>query len=103
MNQFPITARAYGIITGILVILNIILYNVAMNNQNIHDPETNLKMSIFGFLIVYPIFCVPVGLLIALIPYKGMSYRQKRLPAISFIYLLLNICFTIIGAIRVFE
>jgi hypothetical protein len=103
MNKFPITLRTYAFITGILVILNITLYNVMMNNDGVFDPETNLRLSIIGFIVTIPILCVPVGLLITLIPYKGMSYRQKRLPAIMFTYLLFNIGFTLMGMIRIFE
>jgi hypothetical protein len=101
MSKFPITAKTYGIITGILVVLNVVMYNVALNNNGIFDPEMNLKTSIVGFIIVYPIFCLPPGLLIALIPYKGMGYRQKRFPAIMLSYLVLNICFAILGVIRI--
>jgi hypothetical protein len=101
MSRFPITVKTYGIITGILVILNIVMYNVALNNNGIFDPEVNLKTSVAGFIIVYPIFCLPLGLLIALIPYGGMSYRQKRFPAIMLCYLVFNVCFAIVGAIRI--
>ena len=100
MNRFPITLRTYGILTGIVVIINFIMYNVVLNNAGFNDPGINLITSIFGYLILIPILCLPFGLLIALIPYKGMGYRQKRLPAILLFYLCLNICLAVVSAIR---
>ena len=94
-HKSPINLKKYGIITGALVIVNIILYNVAMNKYGFYTPEMNLQISIIGFLIVYPILCLPFGLLLALVPYKGIGYRQKRLPSILVFYLFFNIIFTI--------
>lgn len=82
---FPVSAKVYFSVLTLLTILIIAAYNIAANNVGYMTPEQNLKSSLTTILFAFPFTSFVLALLIALLPYKRKSYKQKYIPAALFI------------------
>jgi hypothetical protein len=97
-SRFPITTRTYWMITIPVIIGNVFFYVFNMKRLGIFDPALNLEISLFNYTITMFVLCLPIGLLVGLIPYKGMRYREKRGAAIFFTFLVVQILIFLFSA-----
>jgi hypothetical protein len=86
-SKFPVTPRFYVVFTISQVVLNIALYTFLLKGT---EPKLIFILATVGFLIIHPIASCLIGSLIALIPYKGISYNGKYFPSVLLVYFLLN-------------
>jgi hypothetical protein len=68
--NFIVSFKTYSLVTGALIILNIVLYNYATNTSGYLDSEINLTSSLSTILIAFPVVSSILAVLFALIPYK---------------------------------
>jgi len=96
--DFIVNFKRYALFTGILTVLNIVLYNLATNYAGYLDSATNLKSSLSTMLIVLPLLSFILALFFAFIPYKGKPYKQKYVPMVFLLSFIIN-CMILIALI----
>jgi hypothetical protein len=88
--NFIVSFKTYSLVTGALIILNIVLYNYATNTSGYLDSEINLTSSLFTMLIAFPVVSFILAVLFALIPHKEKAYSQKYVPMALFILFVMH-------------
>ena len=80
MSPFPFDKKIFFIILILAVIANIVYYNIRMNADHIFDPDMNLMLSLFGYLIFFPILSAALAIIVALFLNRSipLSSRFKR-------------------------
>ncbi len=85
-RKYPVSLRRYLVLVLILIVINIFSYTVTLLTSPRFGLNLALVTSINTMTWVLLLCSIPIGLLVALIRYKGLSYREKYIPAILLVY-----------------
>jgi hypothetical protein len=80
-KKFPITLGKYLAIVVPLAMGNVFTQVVVLMNPGYFDLQTALVTSLVGLAVAAVMWSIILAIPMAFIPYKGLTYLQKFIPA----------------------
>jgi hypothetical protein len=91
-DQYPLGKQLYIILTVVLMVGGVVSYDLMVINdsRNMMSTAETSVTAIFGALLMIPLLASFTGVFIALIPYQGLTFKQKYFRAFLIALLAIN-------------
>jgi hypothetical protein len=98
-KKYPITFGKYLFVVIPLILVNTFILTITLMGPGSFDLNTAVTTSINCFTWIFFLICLVPALLIALIPYRGLTYRARYFPAVLFIFFIFQVLHFVVGVI----
>ena len=98
-EKFPLTIVQYLFITIPIIICNVFAMTATIMYTQRKDLGDALMASVFGFTFVLLVVSAGLSLPLSLIRYRGLTYREKYIPGIMFVFTTMQVGIFLFGII----